>query len=75
MTQTAYQTALASLNAATSVPPMASFAVKAAAALTQWYIRRNTRLALRHLDPSQLRDIGLSRERALDEAKRHFWQG
>lgn len=39
-----------------------------------WSDRRRTRIALTTLTDAQLRDIGLERETALEEARRPFWQ-
>lgn len=39
-----------------------------------WTLRRRTRIALSELTEAQLRDIGLEREAALEEARRPFWQ-
>ena len=39
-----------------------------------WSDRRRTRIALTTLTDAQLRDIGLEREAALEEARRPFWQ-
>lgn len=39
-----------------------------------WSDRRRTRIALTALTDAQLRDIGLTREAALEEAQRPFWQ-
>ena len=37
--------------------------------------RRRTRLALRELDNNALKDIGVSRAEALNEANKPFWKG
>lgn len=42
--------------------------------IATWSTRRRSRLALSQLSPSQLRDIGLERTVAADEAARPFWQ-
>jgi uncharacterized protein YjiS (DUF1127 family) len=36
--------------------------------------RRHQRRALRHLDDHLLRDIGISRQEALKEARKPFWR-
>lgn len=41
----------------------------------EWYRRAQSRRQLRELDGRLLRDIGLSREVALKEAGKPFWQG
>ena len=43
--------------------------------LTTWNQRRRTRLALRELDNNALKDIGVSRAEALNEANKPFWKG
>lgn len=40
---------------------------------TLFWRRWRTRRALLHLDEAQLKDIGLTRAQALDEALRPFW--
>jgi len=42
--------------------------------IATWSTRRRSRLALSQLGPAQLRDIGLERMIAADEAARPFWQ-
>ncbi|SEA76299.1 DUF1127 domain-containing protein [Rubrimonas cliftonensis] len=44
-----------------------------AATLRRWSERRRSRRALALLTPELLRDIGLDREAALNEAKKPFW--
>ena len=39
-----------------------------------WSLRRRSRADLARLTPAQLRDIGLDRLSAEDEAQRPFWQ-
>lgn len=39
-----------------------------------WPERRRQRRALAELTPDQLKDIGLTRGQALDEADRPFWR-
>ena len=39
-----------------------------------WSMRRRSRADLARLTPAQLRDIGLDRLSAEDEAQRPFWQ-
>ena len=45
-------------------------------ALRRQWVRRRQREALRQLadDPYLLRDLGLTRQQALDEADKPFWQ-
>ena len=57
-----------------SVPIPALIAVKFAVCVTTWATRRRTRLALRQLEPWQLRDVGLTPAQANTEASRVFWQ-
>ena len=42
--------------------------------LAAWSMRRRSRTDLARLTPAQLRDIGLDRLSAEDEAQRPFWQ-
>lgn len=51
-----------------------SFLTVALRAVSVWSDRRRTRTALTTLTEAQLRDIGLEREAALEEAERPFWQ-
>lgn len=64
---------LATLNTR-GMPVAALIAVKFAVCVTKWATRRNTRRALRQMEPWQLRDVGLTREEALTEASRVFWK-
>ncbi|MGC1497966.1 MAG: DUF1127 domain-containing protein [Sulfitobacter sp.] len=57
-----------------SLPVAALFAVKFAVCVTKWATRRNTRRALRQLEPWQLQDVGLTRDEALTEGSRVFWK-
>ncbi len=41
--------------------------------LKDWFVRRRTRLELLELSDSALEDLGLTREAALAEAMRPFW--
>ncbi|SOD94624.1 DUF1127 domain-containing protein [Caenispirillum bisanense] len=43
-------------------------------AVFRWYVAQQTRLALARLDDRLLRDIGVSREQAADEASQSFWR-
>ncbi len=56
------------------LPVAALLAVKFAVCVTKWATRRNTRRALKQLQPWQLRDVGLTRDEALTEASRVFWK-
>jgi uncharacterized protein YjiS (DUF1127 family) len=40
----------------------------------RWWRRLSTRRALLELDAAQLKDIGITREQALEEALRPFWK-
>ena len=40
----------------------------------QFWLRLSTRRALLRLNAEQLKDIGLTRQQALDEALRPFWK-
>lgn len=50
-----------------------SFLTVALRVASVWSDRRRTRIALTTLTEAQLRDIGLEREAALEEAQRPFW--
>ena len=54
--------------------PVAKVAIYIAAVAVSWAERRRSRIALGNLDDHQLRDIGITREQACDEASRPFWQ-
>ncbi|EAV45183.1 DUF1127 domain-containing protein [Roseibium aggregatum] len=41
--------------------------------LREWFVRRRTRLELLELSDAALEDLGLTREAALAEAMRPFW--
>lgn len=51
-----------------------SFLTVALRAVSVWSDRRRTRTALTTLTDAQLRDIGLERDAAMEEAQRPFWQ-
>ncbi len=61
--------------AARPLPILAQVAVQVAVTVAKWDERRRTRTALGQLDSHLLRDVGLSRDTALREARRAFWQG
>ncbi|HCE72454.1 MAG TPA: hypothetical protein DET67_15225 [Ruegeria sp.] len=63
------------LNASPRLPLIAALAVRFAATVTKWEQNRRTRLNLGKLDDHLLRDVGLTRQAARDEAARRFWQG
>jgi uncharacterized protein YjiS (DUF1127 family) len=65
---------LAYLAAARHVPTLAVVAVEFAACLSKWATRRQTRRALRQLEPWQLGDVGLTLSAARREAAKAFWQ-
>ena len=56
------------------MPIAALLAVKFAVCVTKWATRRRTRMALRKLEPWQLRDVGLTPDQAETEACRVFWK-
>tara|TARA_R110002072_G_scaffold27455_28_gene89352 strand:+ start:2588 stop:2788 length:201 start_codon:yes stop_codon:yes gene_type:complete len=64
---------LATLNTR-GLPIAALIAVKFAVCVTKWATRRRTRAALRQLESWQLRDVGLTRDKAITEASRVFWK-
>jgi uncharacterized protein YjiS (DUF1127 family) len=51
----------------TSLPARVSYAVRL------WWHRAEGRALLRQMDAQQLHDIGLTREDAMQEARKHFW--
>ncbi len=57
-----------------ALPLLALVAVRIAVCLTTWATRRRTRRALAQLEPWQLKDVGLTSEKAATEASRLFWQ-
>ncbi|MEP2782055.1 MAG: DUF1127 domain-containing protein [Pseudoruegeria sp.] len=61
------------LEANHPLPAMGAMAVGFAVLLTKWRMRYHTRLALKTLTESELRDVGLSRRQAYTEARRPFW--
>ncbi|MCE8508994.1 DUF1127 domain-containing protein [Ruegeria pomeroyi] len=75
MTRMMHSPALMLLNASPRLPLIAALAVRFAATVTKWEQRRRTRLNLGKLDDHLLRDVGLTRQAARDEAARRFWQG
>jgi len=62
------------LHTQAELPVVASLAVKFAVTVTKWDMRRKSRRALRDLDTSLLRDIGLDRPTAMAEANKPFWR-
>ncbi|MBV2361108.1 DUF1127 domain-containing protein [Thalassococcus sp. CAU 1522] len=75
MTQIAYRSALATLEATRPLPVLAGIALRVAVVLAVWSQRRRTRIALADLDAHMLRDIGIEPEIARAEARRPFWLG
>ncbi|AAV94974.1 DUF1127 domain-containing protein [Ruegeria pomeroyi] len=75
MTRMMHSPALMLLNASPRLPLIAALAVRFAATVTKWEQNRRTRLNLGKLDDHLLRDVGLTRQAARDEAARRFWQG
>lgn len=75
MTRMMHSPALLLLNASPRLPLIAALAVRFAATVTKWEQNRRTRLNLGTLDDHLLRDVGLTRQAARDEAARRFWQG
>ncbi|GGJ96756.1 DUF1127 domain-containing protein [Pseudomonas matsuisoli] len=43
-------------------------------AWSRFWLRLSTRHALREMDAATLRDVGLTRQQALEEAYRPFWR-
>jgi len=70
MTQIVQNAGSAALGQQGSKTPFLTVALRA---ISVWSVRRRTRIALTELTEAQLRDIGLDREAALEEALRPFW--
>ncbi len=62
------------LEANHPLPALGEAAVGFAVLLTKWRLRSHTRMVLKQLTDSELKDIGLSRRQANTEARRLFWQ-
>ena len=75
MTRATYNPALLLLNDSPRLPLMAALAVRFAATVTKWEQRRRSRVNLGDLDDRLLADVGLTRDQARIESKRHFWMG
>ncbi|WP_116131667.1 DUF1127 domain-containing protein [Tropicimonas sp. IMCC34043] len=56
------------------LPPAAALALRLAVILATWDQRRRSRIALSHLTPHQLRDVGISPEMARTESSLPFWR-
>lgn len=69
-----YQSRQLGYLAARPMSPVTNAALTVVVAFAKWEDRHRTRKALKQLSNEQLRDIGLSREEALDQARRPFWQ-
>ncbi len=55
-------------------PGLRRHLARALCTLNRWHERARQRRQLARLDAHQLRDIGISREQALAEARRPFWE-
>lgn len=75
MAQPTLRPALALLHSAHPLPLPAELALRVAVLLAQWSQRSRSRRALARLDGHLLKDVGLTRDQALDQARRHFWHG
>ncbi len=73
MTRTMHNPALMLLNDSPRLPLIAALAVWFAVTVTKWEQRRRSRLNLGKLDDRLLRDVGLTRVQARNEAQRYFW--
>lgn len=62
------------LNAQHRIPFSAAVALRVAVVLSQWAMRRRTRLALHQLSDHQLRDVGLTYPEAYRECRKWFWR-
>jgi len=74
MTQVTPFSARDLLIATHDVPVLARVALKVAAAVTLWDLRRRTRKHLRTLDDRLLQDVGLTRAEAQAESAHPFWR-
>jgi uncharacterized protein YjiS (DUF1127 family) len=70
-----HSTDILNLLTRADTPVAARLAVQFAVLVTKWATTRRTRLALKQLEPWQLRDVGLTPGQASTEASRVFWQG
>ena len=75
MTHATHAPQIAFLGAQSTLSPLAVVALRVAVTLTHWSARRRTRLQLARLDDHLLRDVGLDRLTAHQEARRKFWLG
>lgn len=64
---------LSALAARPTLAPVARAAIKLAVVLMHWDEAYRSRQTLKALSSEQLRDVGLTRQQATDEAKRGFW--
>lgn len=62
------------LTSQNPMPLVARLLVKAAVLVTKWDIQRRTRVELKHLEPWELDDIGLTQVDADCEAAKPFWR-
>jgi uncharacterized protein YjiS (DUF1127 family) len=74
MSQALHTAQLDTLNAQSTLPLIASLAVKFAVVATKWDRHRKSRRSLKYLEPHLLDDIGLDRLSAQAEASKPFWQ-
>lgn len=68
-------TGIANVSAMRPLPPLSRVALAIAMAVVTWEQRRQTRVAISHLDGHLLRDIGLTPDQAVHEARKPFWMG
>lgn len=71
MTQIVQNAGMAALGKRGAKSPFLTVALRA---VSVWAVRRRSRIALSGLTTAQLRDIGLERDAAMEEATRPFWQ-
>jgi uncharacterized protein YjiS (DUF1127 family) len=57
------------------LPPLSRAFFALAEVVLNWETRRQTRRDLAHLDPHQLKDIGLTPRLAASECEKPFWRG
>lgn len=64
----------AELSACANIPVASRVAMEVAQLVARWSHRASSRKALASLDAYMLKDIGLTREEALQEAEKPFWR-
>ncbi|MEM9585272.1 MAG: hypothetical protein AAGA08_19360 [Pseudomonadota bacterium] len=65
---------LSALSNRPTLAPVARAAVKLAVVAMTWDDAFRSRQTLKTLTPDQLRDVGLTKQQAMAEARRGFWR-